>query len=74
MKKLKLNLDELKVESFETVKNNTSIGGTVHAQATETQGPVETCYDFCITQAQTCDHTCWASCLTNCGDSCMGTC
>ncbi len=61
MKKLKLNLDEIKVESFET--NTQSLTqGTIHALGAETEGPVDTCYDFCITQAQTCDYTCWATC------------
>ena len=73
MKKLKLNLDEIKVESFET-SSHSFTQGTILAQGAETEGAVDTCYEYCLTQAQTCDPSCGPSCNTACGQSCIGTC
>jgi hypothetical protein len=75
MGKLKLNLDEIKVESFETNSEITSIG-TIKGQDYQTIGPNETCDQVCPTADQaTCGSTCgpctvWQSCLGTCVQSC----
>ncbi len=69
MKKLKLNLEELKVESFEaTVKQN--VKGTVNGNATIP--PQLTCDDGCITSVTNPCHTEYP-CHTD-HWSCNGTC
>lgn len=62
MKKLKLNLDDLKVESFATTPEAPDRAGTVHAY----DDPTPTCIDTCGTGC-TCD-TCTMcyTCATNC--------
>jgi hypothetical protein len=61
MKKIKLDLDDLKVESFDTTPE-----GTVYGYGT--------CPTFCGTCAgqATCDSTCYASCGGTC-DTCPAT-
>ncbi len=52
MKKLKLNLDEIKVESFETTDASSLSKGTIMGQVTWTQ------YLSCHTDDGTCRYTC----------------
>ncbi len=82
MKKLKLNLDEIKVESF-IVNNKDKNGGTVlgaevftyYCDTEEECVSGVSCGATCITCAgNTCDGTCDASCNGTCGASCNGTC
>lgn len=83
MKKLKLNLDELKVESFDTTKVLTE-KGTVNAQAA-TWGSLQTeglCYTCAPSYCPSCGGTCPGECPTennctqsySCGGSCAPTC
>lgn len=84
MKKLRLDLDELEVESFDTrggarekgtvVGEQCSCGGTCYPQATCPQTCAYTCDD--PTCAYTCDDaTCPASCNGTCaGHTCWETC
>jgi hypothetical protein len=78
MNKLKLKLDELGVETFDTVRTvpekGTVVGEqnlcTCYTQCTCPGCP--TCYATC---AYTCDdYTCAASCNGTCGASCWDTC
>jgi hypothetical protein len=64
MKKLKLDLEDLSVESFATTPESRGEGGTVFGQQC-------TCYTQC-----TCPGcpTCDASCNGTCGGTCGGTC
>jgi hypothetical protein len=64
MKKLKLDLEDLAVESFATTPEPRAEGGTVFGQQC-------TCYTQC-----TCPGcpTCDASCNGTCGGTCGGTC
>jgi hypothetical protein len=71
MRKLSLELDELKVESFATGAAEPG-GGTVRGRET---GP-DTCDDTCASGAETCG-SCdpYASdCFETCGRSCFGSC
>jgi hypothetical protein len=52
MKKLKLNLDEIKVESFETTDASSLSKGTIMGQVTWTQ------FLSCHTDDNTCGRTC----------------
>ena len=88
MKKLRLQLDELQVESFHTVRTEPA-RGTVRANAptwycTE---QIDCTYDYgCETQNEscngscatcfggTCENTCYNSCNGTCNVSCYGTC
>ena len=77
MNKLKLNLDQLTVESFNTDASEVARRGTVRAHSElciPTYGPI-TCGDSC----DTCDNTCYDSCGASCGGcsggyACGGTC
>ena len=60
MKKLKLNLDDLRVESFATTPDATAPPGTVFGQDTEDT--------ICNTQCGTC--TCGNTCGNTCANSC----
>jgi hypothetical protein len=72
MNKLKLNLDELSVESFDTTKSEKSKGTVFGEQCT--------CYTQCTCPGcPTCDGTCPATCPytcddASCGASCGGSC
>jgi hypothetical protein len=70
MAKLKLDLDSLTVESFETTEQDQR-EGTVHgAQAT-----LATCMHSCFTCALSCFRTCDASCqVLSCHGTCSPTC
>jgi len=85
MKKLKLNLDEIKVESFQTVQalinKGTVLGNdewtvtcppdTEAGCATEAATCPNTCVNTC---AATCPNTCIATCVASCNGTCDGTC
>ena len=58
MKKLKLNLDELKIESFETLPENSQQVGTVQGQDIPWTDP-----PICTTEEITCAATCPATCF-----------
>ena len=68
MNKLKLNLDELSVESFDTTRNEKATGTVFGEQCT--------CYTQCTCPGcPTCDATCPATCAYTCDDaSCGGSC
>ena len=72
MKKLKLNLDELKVESFE-IKENSLLKGTVEgnvsgAPCSDTLDGAATC--DCPSYVNTCIQTCYSCVHATCGDNC----
>jgi hypothetical protein len=75
MKKLKLQLDELQVESFQTARAEAP-GGTVRGNAptwfcTE---QIDCTWDYgCETEAASCNGSC-QSCADTCGVSCYGSC
>ncbi len=83
MKKLKLNFNDLKVESF-NIQNIETARGTVKGQKTYTDPEVcETklsCFDSCDESCQvgtcnySCDGTCYISCNGSCHISCNRTC
>ncbi len=76
MKKLKLDLNDLKVESFETNPHFVKRQGTVQGFKTETANTCdEACQatlDSCIVTncGSTCGATCDATCPATCGDTC----
>ena len=77
MKKLKLDLDDLKVESFETTPEVSNSRGTVVGYGFNTFGRCETfdlltCFEPCETN--TCGHTCANTCANTCGSTCGNTC
>lgn len=76
MKKLKLRMDALRVESFETVAGPGAARGTVRGNE-PTAGCTETANPEC-TQAFACetygDCTMYGSCEGTCGNSCVDTC
>ena len=70
MKKLKLNMDELKVESFETSTIESQKNGTVKGFATQ---EVTRCF-VCTEIGDTCDSTCIGTCDPTCPNTCVNTC
>jgi hypothetical protein len=69
MRKLKLDLEDLSVESFATTPESRGEGGTVFGQNHCT------CYTQCTCPGcPTCDATCNGSCVNTCASSCNGTC
>ncbi len=59
MQKLKLHLDDLSVESFNTIPMEKAKGTVIGKEATE----VYTCDDAtCVGTCQTCSPTCWDTC------------
>ena len=75
MKKLRLDLDDLAVESFDTTQaqreKGTVFGEQCTCQTACTCPGCPTCYDSCN---GTCGDTCAASCNGTCDYSCGGTC
>jgi hypothetical protein len=64
MKKIKLQLDALRVESYETLRGSEAAGGTVHAHdftrlGDRTCGGISCDYD-CVTYYE---HTCGEECV-----------
>ncbi|HEV2736456.1 MAG TPA: hypothetical protein VGV85_16540 [Longimicrobiaceae bacterium] len=69
MKKLKLDLEDLTVESFATTPESRGEGGTVFGQNHCT------CYTQCTCPGcPTCDASCNGTCGGTCDASCNGTC
>jgi hypothetical protein len=76
-KKLKLSLDDIRIESFDTTGSPKDEAGTVHARTDQDTdcmawSCVTNCVFGCYTQAihiTDCGPTCEGSCITNC-DSC----
>jgi hypothetical protein len=65
--KLKLNIEQLSVDSFEAAPAAAEAQGTVRANASDPQ----TCYPvLCYSGAE----SCLGSCDPTCGMSCWGTC
>ena len=77
MKKLKLNIEELKVESF-NINEKDSQGGIVANHPTPYTGCLETCgisvCNECLTDGGTCNNTCNNTCANTCGNTCANTC
>ena len=73
MKKLKLDLDELSVESFATTPERGREGGTVFGQNHCTCYTQCTC-PGCPTCDASCNGTCGGTCAGTCDASCNGTC
>ncbi len=82
MKKLKLSLDDLEVESFETTPEIADTKGTVVGYgggtawgetcvASECGSCGGTCFETC---GNTCGGTCGRSCGGSCVNTCLGTC
>jgi hypothetical protein len=68
MKKLKLDLEDLSVESFATTPEPRAEGGTVFGQQC-------TCYTQCTCPGcPTCDASCNGTCDASCNGTCGGTC
>jgi len=70
MKKLGLKLENLRIESFDTLPAQPRVSGTVQGH----QGTYNTCNETYETCAGTCQHTCDYSCNGTCYESCRGTC
>ncbi len=81
MLKLKLDLDKLVVESFDTNASGIETRGTVRAHSqicTPTAGE-QTCGDTCGTCYGSCPDTCYGTCggcsnVYTCGITCNGSC
>ncbi len=77
MKKLKLDLDQLEVQSFETTKQQDQGRGTVYGHGVLTCGCTqgeETCAASCQSCQATCiecAYTVFHTCLTACGETCL---
>lgn len=65
MEKVRLNLDELEVQSFTTTGNEAQQRGTVHGN--------DQCSCACCPTDPALD-TCWASCADTCWDTCGDSC
>lgn len=76
MKKLKLDLDQLTVDSFDTLSANSTGRGTVKALITEIPCPIEWNPTYAPTCAASCAScaSCQYSCDNTCGSSCYGSC
>lgn len=79
MPKLKLDLDHLTVDSFDTNADAATQRGTVEAH-TALITLFETCPQSCPDTCATCDPSCatcvscYGTCQNTCGQSCYGTC
>ncbi len=87
MNKIKLDLDSLQIESFETTPDESGAKGTVHGLVGS--GEPEFCTDFticiqicpqptigtaCPSFGSTCGNTCGGTCGSTCGSTCGNTC
>ncbi|HWK90283.1 MAG TPA: hypothetical protein VNP72_09815 [Longimicrobium sp.] len=72
MKRLKLNVEELTVESFEATGPSPE-RGTVNGHAKATYA-CTVGWDTCDTQAESCGYTCWAATGCNNDSQCVGWC
>ncbi|HET7232418.1 MAG TPA: hypothetical protein VFJ16_20590 [Longimicrobium sp.] len=75
MKKLKLEIGELCVESFATRTDDDAVRGTVAGQnePAYTESCDGSCMNTCISCVNTCLNTCQASCWNTCA-TCYATC
>jgi hypothetical protein len=78
MRKLKLDLDQITVDSFDPNPSEGVRRGTVQGF-----GPTpvftcpltcDTCYNTCASCDGTCENSCAGTCYYTCGGSCGGTC
>lgn len=76
MKKMKLDLDDLKVESFETTAESQDGEGTVYGYITQDLTQCGDCTNFLCepTNNRTCGSTCGPTCGNTCGNTCPSTC
>lgn len=78
MKKLRLELDELRVDTFATTPMAGDEKGTVHGHVTWTCEtlPFEDTDTTCPppTARATCANSCYGSCYGSCNASCQGSC
>jgi hypothetical protein len=81
MKKLRLSLDELNVESFEMLVDGTPLRGTVPAHYNTTPDDCNTAPVYCLSDNYsecrsciqgTCDASCGGTCGFTCDVSCAG--
>jgi hypothetical protein len=72
MHKLKLDLDQLTVETFDTVPPDGAQRGTVQGFSHVCHTLLETC-DTCDPSCASCI-SCYGTCYNTCGPSCYGTC
>lgn len=76
MKKLKLDVDALQVESFDPAADEYGVRGTVDGR--QILNPNTRALSECIRCLQTadfsCRNSCMASCIGTCDASCYGTC
>jgi hypothetical protein len=73
MTKLKLDLDALLVETFETAADRAAGVGTVLAHYKVPPAEPAT-IDPCVPYSQSCDISCNGSCVNTCQASCYDTC
>ncbi|HVH12853.1 MAG TPA: hypothetical protein VM759_07370 [Longimicrobium sp.] len=76
MKKLRLDLDTLQVESFDPSPDQDGLRGTVNGAQIligNTRG-VSECIRCLETADFSCQNSCMASCIGTCAASCYGTC
>jgi hypothetical protein len=76
MKKLRLDIEQLAVESFDVTTDVVRARGTVRGQLTSPASCLATdCnQNTCAATCMTCPDTCWDSCGETCYNSCYGTC
>ena len=76
MHKLKLELDHLSVESFDTNAPEGARRGTVEAHRPTLVGTCDSCFETNCTCAPSCVScvSCFNTCGNTCGPSCYGTC
>lgn len=74
MKKLRLDLDALQVESFAPSSDQQSLRGTIDGQQIQPvlSRRLSEC-DLCL-ETQSCFVSCGRTCLNTCGNSCLQTC
>jgi len=79
MRKLKLSLDSLQVESFHANESD-SLRGTVPGHSGATQHADESCFGTCVSfctrdgSCDTCAGSCNGTCYNTCGATCYATC
>jgi hypothetical protein len=72
MRKLKLDLDQLTVDSFDTNPSDDTQRGTVQGFSHFCHTLLDTC-DTCDPSCASCV-SCYGTCYNTCGPSCYGTC
>ena len=76
MHKLKLELDQLSVESFDVTTREGTPRGTVEAHGPTPVGTCNSCFETDCTCDPSCAScvSCYNTCNNTCGPSCYGTC